>query len=62
MHEAGHPKLVLRDNLEGQGGEERRRGVQDGGDTYTYADSSWSMAKTTTILLLSSNINKQINF
>ena len=36
MHEARHPKLVLWDNLEGQGGEERRRGVQDGGDTYTY--------------------------
>ena len=29
MYEAGHPKLVLCDNLEGQGGEGRERRVQD---------------------------------
>ena len=31
MHEAGHSKLVLWDNLEGWGGEGGGRGVQDGG-------------------------------
>ena len=31
--EAGHPKLVLCDNLGGQGGDGDGRGVQDGGDT-----------------------------
>ena len=30
MHEAGHSKPVLWDNLEGWGGEESGRGVQDG--------------------------------
>ena len=30
MYEAGHPKLVYCDNLEGQGGEGGGRGVQDG--------------------------------
>ena len=34
MHKAGHPKLVLRDNLERQAGEGGGRGVQDGGDTW----------------------------
>ena len=33
MYEAGHPKPVLYDSLEGQGGKGGRRGVQDGGDT-----------------------------
>ena len=31
MHEAGHPKLLLWDNPEGQGGEGGGSGVQDGG-------------------------------
>ena len=31
MHEAGHSKLVLRDNPEGWGGEASGTGVQDGG-------------------------------
>ena len=30
MHEAGHPKPVLRDNPEGQGREGGGRGVQEG--------------------------------
>ena len=33
MHEAGHPKLVPWDNLEGWDGEGGERGVQDGGDS-----------------------------
>ena len=31
MHEAGHPKLVLWDNLEGWGGEEDGSGLKVGG-------------------------------
>ena len=39
-HETGHPKPVLLDNPEGQGGEGGGKGVQDGGDTcVTLADS-----------------------
>ena len=49
VHEAGHPKLVLSNDPEGQGGEEGRRGVQAGGDTcIPVADSC--MAKNNTIL------------
>ena len=33
MHEAGHPKLVLLDNLEGLGREGGGMGFQDKGDT-----------------------------
>ena len=33
MHEAGHPKLVLWDNPEGQDGEGGGRRIPDGGDT-----------------------------
>ena len=33
MHEAGHPKPILWDNLVGLGGWGGGRGVQDGGDT-----------------------------
>ena len=33
MYEAGHPKSVLWDDLEGREGEEGGRGVQDEGDT-----------------------------
>ena len=36
MHEAGHPKTVLWDNPEGQGGEGGGRGVQDGGRTHIH--------------------------
>ena len=32
MYDAGHPKTVLCDKLEGWGGEGGGRGVQDGGD------------------------------
>ena len=35
MHEAGHSKPVLWDNPEEWGGKRDRRGVQDGGHTYT---------------------------
>ena len=31
MHEAEHPKLVLRDNPKGRSGDEGVRGIQDGG-------------------------------
>ena len=31
MHEAGHTKLVLLDNLQGWGGEGGERGIKDGG-------------------------------
>ena len=34
MYDAGHPKLVLCDNLEGSGEEGVGRGAQDGGDTH----------------------------
>ena len=50
MHEAGHSKLVLWDNLEGWGGEEGGRGIQDEGTCAPMADSCQCMAKTTTIL------------
>ena len=36
MHEAGHPKSVLWDNLEGRGEEGGGRGVQHGGGTHVY--------------------------
>ena len=37
MREAGHAKLVLWDNLEGEGGEGGGRGVQEGREhMYTY--------------------------
>ena len=34
MYDAGHPKLVLCDNLEGWGGEGGGRVVQERGDVY----------------------------
>ena len=34
MYDAGHPKLVLRDNLEVWGGEGGGRVVQERGDVY----------------------------
>ena len=50
MYDARHPKSVLHDNLEGQGGEGGRRGVQDGGDTcIPMADSYQGMAKAITV-------------
>ena len=36
MHEAGHSKLVLRDNPDGCGGEGGGRGVQDGGHMHPW--------------------------
>ena len=36
MHEAGHPKPMLWDNLEGYDREDGGRGVQYGGHIYTY--------------------------
>ena len=51
MYDAGHPKLVLCDNLERWSGEGGGRGIQDGGDTsMPMADSFSCMAKTITIL------------
>ena len=32
LYDAGNPKLVLRDNLEGWDGEGGRRGLEEGGD------------------------------
>ena len=34
MYDAGQPKPVLCDNMEGWGGEGGGRGTQEGGDTY----------------------------
>ena len=45
MHEAGHSKPVLSDNLEGWGGEGGGRRVQDGGTHAPMADSCQCMAK-----------------
>ena len=36
MYDAGNPKPVLCDILEGWGAEGRRRGIQEGRDTYAY--------------------------
>ena len=50
MHEAGHPKPVLWDNLEGWHGEGGGSGFQDGGHMYTHAWFMSMYGKTTTIL------------
>ena len=51
MYDAGHPKLVLCDNLEGWGGEGGGRVVQERGDVYMpMTDSYWYMEKNITIL------------
>ena len=50
MHETGCSGLVHWDDPEGWDGEGGGRGVQDGEDIYTMADSCQCMAKTTTIL------------
>ena len=51
MHDVGHPKQMLCDNLVGLGGEGGGRGSQDRGDTCTpVADSYSCMAETITIL------------
>ena len=51
IHEEGHCKPVLCDNLEGQSGEGGGRGFQDGGDTSIPMFDSYShMAKTITTL------------
>ena len=50
MYDAGYPKSVLCDNLEGEGGR-HVGGVQDGGDVcIPVSDSCCYMAKTITIL------------
>ena len=36
MYDAGHPKPVLCDNVEGWSGEGSGQGLQDEGDTYAY--------------------------
>ena len=47
MYDAGHLKLALCDNLEGRGGEEGGREVQEGGNTcIPKADSYWCVAKS----------------
>ena len=51
LHEAGYPKPMLWDNLEGYGGEGGGKRIQDWGRTWTpTADSCCCMAKTITIL------------
>ena len=63
MHEAGQPKSLLYDNLEGKRGEGDGKWVQDGRDTHTHtnthththththmADLHFGNAKTITIL------------
>ena len=50
MHDAGNPKPVLWDNLEGWGGEGGGRGFRMPGRMCTLADSGQGMAKTITIL------------
>ena len=51
LHEAGYPKPMLWDNLEGDGGEGGGKRIQDWGRTWTpTADSCCCMAKTITIL------------
>ena len=39
-YDAGHPELVLRDNMEGWGGEGGGRGVQDGRNKCMFMASS----------------------
>ena len=51
MCEAGHSKLVLWDNSEGQAGEGSGRGVWDRGHMYTMTNSCQCMAKNTTTIL-----------
>ena len=52
MYEAGNPKPVLCDNLEGWDGEGGGREVPEGGDIcIPMADSCWYMAETNTKLL-----------
>ena len=51
MHEAGHPKPVFCDNLEGIVWEGRQEAVEAGGDIcIPMANSCRCMAKTITIL------------
>lgn len=39
MYEVGHPKLLLHDSLEGQGGKGRQEGAQEEGTSVIYGDS-----------------------
>ena len=41
MHDAGRPKPVPCDSLEGWGGDGGGSGIQDGGDTYTPMTDSY---------------------
>ena len=50
MHEAGHPKLVPCDNLEGKGGEGGRSNIQDWGHMYIYGQFMLMYSKNITIL------------
>ena len=50
MHEAGHTKLLLLDNLQGWGGEGGERGIQDGEHMYTHGRFKSMYGKITTIL------------
>ena len=54
MHETGHPKPVLSDNLEEWGGEGGGRGVQDGGG-HMYTCGQFMLMYGKTITILSSN-------
>ena len=51
MYDAGNPKPVLCDNLEGWGGEGGGKEIQEWGDTcMSMADSYWCMADAIMIL------------
>ena len=51
LYDAGNPKLVLCDKLEGWNGEDGGREVQEGGDIcIPMADSTQCMAETITVL------------
>ena len=65
MHEVGHPKSVLWDNPEGQGGLKGGRWVQDGGDMYTHGKFMLMYGKNhhNIVIILQLNnslINKQM--
>ena len=50
IHDAGHAKLMLWDNPEGWGGEDGKKGVQDGEHMYTCGRVMSMYGKTNTIL------------
>ena len=60
MHESGHPKLLLRNNLKGWGGEGGRRGIRDGGThvhTWLFHVNVWQKLPNI-VKSLASNENK----